>query len=203
MSWRAEHATKWAAKQFVTAILQAEDSDKDVCLLEARGLETKPATLGKAAGLKVGEAVYAVGSPQGLELSLSDGIVSQLRGGPPPFIQTTAAISPGSSGGGLFDAEGRLVGITSFYLKGGQGLNFALPVEWLAEVKSGTKIAKRGRSQGDWLIRAIDLMQQKDWQGALDWCQQWTRTDPGNATAWVELGTAYSHLSRHTEAIEA
>ena len=54
----------------------------------------------------MGEPVYAVGAPQGLELSLSEGIVSQLRGGPPPLIQTTVAISQGSSGGGLFNAEG-------------------------------------------------------------------------------------------------
>ena len=65
----------------------------------------------------MGEPVYAVGAPQGLELSLSEGIVSQLRGGPPPLIQTTVAISEGSSGGGLFNAEAELVGITTFYLK--------------------------------------------------------------------------------------
>jgi hypothetical protein len=82
----------------------------------------------------VGEPVYAVGAPQGLELSLSEGIVSQLRGGPPPLIQTTVAISQGSSGGGLFNAEGELVGITTFYLKDSQNLNFAVPVEWIGEV---------------------------------------------------------------------
>ena len=68
----------------------------------------------QAADLKVGDPVYAVGAPLGLELSLSEGIVAQLRGGPPPLIQTTAAISPGSSGGGLFDRDGRLVGLTTF-----------------------------------------------------------------------------------------
>lgn len=84
--------------------------------------------------LKVGEPVYTVGAPQGLELSLSEGIVSQLRGGPPPIIQTTAAVSPGSSGGGLFNAEGELVGITTLQVEGGQNLNFAVPVEWIGQV---------------------------------------------------------------------
>ncbi len=93
-------------KHLVPATLFAEDGDKDICLLNAKGITGKPAQLGKAAGLKVGDPVYSVGAPKGLELSLSDGIVAQLRGGPPPFIQTTAAISPGSSGGGLFDKEG-------------------------------------------------------------------------------------------------
>ena len=82
----------------VSAILYAEDDDKDICILDVKNIGGKAAQLGKTATLKVGDMVYAVGAPQGLELSLSDGIVAQLRGGPPPLIQTTAAISPGSSG---------------------------------------------------------------------------------------------------------
>ncbi len=71
-------------KKAAPATLKAGDPDKDLCLLTAPGLVAKPARLGKAARLKVGEPVYAVGAPQGLELSLSEGIVSQLRGGPRP-----------------------------------------------------------------------------------------------------------------------
>ncbi len=132
-------------KELAYGTLYAEDADKDICLLDAKGITGKPAQIGKAAGLKVGDPVYAVGAPQGLELSLSDGIVAQLRGGPPPIIQTTAAISPGSSGGGLFDGEGRLVGLTTLYLEGGQSLNFAIPVEWIGEVKPGRKTVAEGR----------------------------------------------------------
>jgi S1-C subfamily serine protease len=132
------------APWIVNATLKAGDPDKDLCLLAAPGLTAKPARLGRAARLKVGEPVYAVGAPQGLELSLSEGIVSQLRGGSPPLIQTTVAISQGSSGGGLFNAEAELVGITTFYLKDGQSLNFALPVEWIGEVARG-KIRDRPR----------------------------------------------------------
>ena len=126
-------------QQGVLATVKAGDPKKDLCLLTAPGLTAKPARLGKAARLKVGEPVYAVGAPQGRELSLSEGIVSQLRGGPPPLIQTTVAISKGSSGGGLFNAEGELVGITTFYLKDAQSLNFALPVEWIGEIAATAK----------------------------------------------------------------
>jgi S1-C subfamily serine protease len=87
--------------QFVPASLYAEDFDKDICFLEAKGLNSTPVELGKTSSLKIGDRVYAVGAPQGLELSLSDGIVSQLRGVRPLIIQTTTAISPGSSGGGF------------------------------------------------------------------------------------------------------
>ena len=87
--------------------------------------------------LSVGDEVYAVGAPAGLELSLSRGIVSQLRGAfgkrSAPLVQTDAAISPGSSGGGLFNKAGELVGITTFKWQG-ESLNFALPAEWIEEL---------------------------------------------------------------------
>ena len=190
-------------KQLVPATLYAEDGDKDICILDAKGITGKPVQLGKAASLKVGVPVYAVGAPRGLELSLSDGIVAQLRGGPPPLIQTTAAISPGSSGGGLFDGEGRLVGLTTLYLEGGQSLNFAMPVEWINEVKPGRKPAAEGRSQTEWLKRATALKQMKDWQGLLDWSRKWTKSEPKEFVAWYSLGFAYSILKRYDDAIEA
>ncbi|MFH1241539.1 MAG: tetratricopeptide repeat-containing serine protease family protein [Pseudomonadota bacterium] len=190
-------------KELVSATLYAEDGDKDICLLDAMGITGKPAQLGKAAGLKVGAPVYAVGAPQGLELSLSDGIVAQLRGGPPPFIQTTAAISRGSSGGGLFDGEGRLVGLTTLYVEGGQSLNFAMPVEWIGEVKPGRKPVAEGRGQTEWLKRAIALIEMEDWQGMLDWGRKWTKSKPKDATAWFGLGMAYSNLKRYDDAIKA
>lgn len=189
--------------QLVTATLFAEDGDKDICILDAQGITGKPVQLGKAADLKVGESVYAVGAPQGLELSLSDGIVAQLRGGPPPLIQTTAAISPGSSGGGLFDGGGRLVGLTTFYMERGQSLNFAMPVEWIAEVKQGRKPVAEGRSEAEWVKRAIALAQLKDWPDLLDWCLKWLESEPDSDYAWYCLGTAYEELKRYSDAIEA
>jgi len=190
-------------KELVCATLYAEDAGKDICLLDAPGIAAKPAQLGKAAGLKVGDPVYAVGAPKGLELSLSAGIVAQLRGGPPPLIQTTAAISPGSSGGGLFDGEGRLVGLTTLYVEGGQSLNFAIPVEWIGEVKPGRKPAAGENSRTEWEKRAIALEQMKDWQGLLDWCLKWTKSEPENAEVWFCLGGAYGYLNRDDDAIEA
>jgi Flp pilus assembly protein TadD len=219
-------------KQGTPATVKAGDPDKDLCLLHAPGLgvkgphggvfsdtprpplAAKPARLGKAVRLNVGEPVYAVGAPQGLELSLSEGIVSQLRGGPPPLIQTTVAISQGSSGGGLFNAEGELVGITTFYLKDAQSLNFALPVEWIAEV-AGRKIRERPRGEAPgvpevhgipkegWEDRGRALEIAQDWQGLLAHCRRWTQAEPRNDFAWFDLGFAYANLGRHREAIEA
>jgi hypothetical protein len=207
-------------KKGVPATVKAGDPDKDLCLLTAPGLSAKPARLGKAARLKVGEPVYAVGAPQGLELSLSEGIVSQLRGGPPPLIQTTVAISQGSSGGGLFNAEGELVGITTFYLKDSQSLNFAVPVEWIAEVARGKNRERRPENlqwgvaeppvpirpkapAGTWKNRAEVLEKSEDWPGLLAHSRRWTKAEPGNYSAWFNLGIAYGQMGRHREAVEA
>lgn len=127
------------------ATVKSCDTERDIALLELSG--ELPTVVTKAAALlKVGESVYAVGAPYGLDLSISEGIVSQLRSNGTtknraPLIQTTAAISPGSSGGGLFDAKARLVGITTRYLKGAQALNFAIPSDWIAEASIRTDMA--------------------------------------------------------------
>jgi len=136
-------------KKFVPATLNAEKGNRDICILDAKDLRGKPVQIGKATSLKVGDPVYAVGALQGLDISLSEGIVVQLQGGPPPLflIQTTAAVSPGSNGGGLFDGEGRLVGLT---LEGRQNLNFAMPVEWVGKAKQGQKSAIERLDQTDW-----------------------------------------------------
>lgn len=186
--------------KFVSANFYGGDGEKDICLLTANGIDVKPAQIGKATMLKVGDPVYAVGAPQGLEFSLSNGIVSQLRGGPPPLIQTTAAISPGSSGGGLFDSEGRLVGLTTLYIKGGQSLNFAMPVEWIEKVVLDSK---HPRSQAEWLERVIVLEKAENWKGLLTWCLEWRRFAATNCDVWGYLGRAYFNLNRYNEAIES
>ncbi len=118
------------------ALLYAGDKDKDICLLDAIGIASEPAQLGNSTRLRVGEAVYAVGAPEGLELSLTSGIVSSLRGAPPSLIQITAPVSHGSSGGGLFDSSGLLLGFTTYTIRGGQNINFAVPVEWIDGIES-------------------------------------------------------------------
>jgi S1-C subfamily serine protease len=132
--------------------LASADPARDLCILDAPGLDAPAVALGSTRGLAVGQPVYAVGSPRGLELTLSGGLVSALRkSGAEPVIQTDASVSPGSSGGGLFDAQGRLIGITSFNVQGGQNLNFALPVEWIKDAAArGTTAADFGAIVAYW-----------------------------------------------------
>lgn len=87
--------------------------------------------LGDSDGLAVGERVFAIGSPLGLERTVTEGIVStktrQLMG--ELYLQTTTQINPGNSGGPLFNLRGEVVGVTNMKLAFGEGLGFAIPVE--------------------------------------------------------------------------
>jgi len=109
----------------------------DIAIIEVSGFSSVAIPVRTANTLQVGERVYAIGAPKGLELTLSEGLISALR----PYegglvIQTTAPVSHGSSGGGLFDTEGNLIGITTFGVLDGQNLNFALPIEWASNLDS-------------------------------------------------------------------
>jgi S1-C subfamily serine protease len=111
--------------------LEAADFDADRCVLHVKGLQLRPiGGVRRISNLEIGETVYAIGNPRGLRRTISQGLVSGVRDVEDArFVQTTAAISPGSSGGGLFDARGNLVAITAFTLKNSQELNFAVPAE--------------------------------------------------------------------------
>lgn len=130
------------ARRQVTARLVGYDADRDLCMLHAPELSGTPARIGDIEGVRVGHKVFAIGTPEGFALSLSEGVVSGLREATVGrYIQTTAPMSEGSSGGGLFDSNGRLIGIASFVFSSGQNLNFAAPVDWavaLTRKVSGT-----------------------------------------------------------------
>lgn len=103
---------------------------QDLCLVRVPHLVAPAVKLAPSQELKVGGDAYSIGAPAGLELTIAKGLVSG-RGsiGERTVIQTTAPISRGSSGGGLFDARGRLIGITTFDLKDRQTATFVVPAE--------------------------------------------------------------------------
>jgi S1-C subfamily serine protease len=103
----------------------------DTCVLVAENDQLAPvARVRSYDSLQIGEAVIAIGAPSGFSNTLSTGIVSQLRmRDRQKLIQTTAAISGGSSGGGLFDERGNLIGITTFRIRDAESLNFAIAID--------------------------------------------------------------------------
>jgi hypothetical protein len=126
--------------------LEHADVERDLCIISIADFNAPPVPVVPLASVRVGQRAYAVGNPERLDLTLSEGLISGLRSEDPTLlpVQTTAPISPGSSGGGLFDDQGRLIGITTLVVLGrakiAQNLNFAAPAEWIADVPERAKV---------------------------------------------------------------
>lgn len=158
------HVLKGARSIFVTqanvvhvAHLQYADPERDMCQIVARNLKAPAATLGNSERVVVGQRIYTLGAPLNLELTLSDGLVSSMRRdeqGQLHYIQISAPVSHGSSGGGLFDEEGRLIGITSAIFASGQNLNLAIPVQWQRDLARRSRAAYEADSPA---LRTADL----------------------------------------------
>lgn len=88
--------------------------------------------------VKTGQTVYAIGSPLGYKDTLSTGLISSASRtvGDDEYIQTTAAVSPGSSGGALLNESGKVIGVTSAMASGGQSINFARPINLIKSFKT-------------------------------------------------------------------
>jgi S1-C subfamily serine protease len=126
---------------FVVDGVLAFDKARDVAIIKAHGQNFRTVILGNSDRLQVGEEIVAIGNPLSLESSVSNGLVSGIRtvkeeGG--EFLQITAPISPGSSGGPLFNMAGEVVGITTLYIRGGENLNFAIPINDVKPMLEGT-----------------------------------------------------------------
>ena len=188
------------------AQLHYSDRDRDLCQLAVQNFKAPHVTLGNMTSLKVGMRVVAIGAPEGLELSVSEGLIASLRefDSTAKLIQTTAPISPGSSGGGLFDEEGHLIGITTFYLAEGQNLNFALPANWIPQLPNRKLSRPKAKiTSMDWVGGAMALEQKKDWSSLATYSRRWIQTEPQNGIAWIGLGESLSGLGHKKQGIVA
>lgn len=111
------------------------DADRDLAILSTGCTQSIPLSF-RTEPAKTGEQVYAIGSSQGLTGTFSDGIVSAIdrKVNENVFIQTTAPISQGNSGGPLVDAKGEVVGIVCSFITSGQNLNLAIPVDAIKDI---------------------------------------------------------------------
>ena len=146
-----EVVVKLTDRREFTAKVLGVDPKTDIAVLKIDARNLPVVTLGKTSDLKVGEWVLAIGSPFGFENSVTAGVVSAKGRSLPddsavPFIQTDAAVNPGSSGGPLFNTRGEVVGINSqIYSRTGgyQGLSFAIPIDLALKIKD--QIAAHGK----------------------------------------------------------
>jgi S1-C subfamily serine protease len=113
----------------------AFDDRKDLAIIKIAGFDLPVIELGNSNEVRSGEPVVVIGSPRGLQGTVTTGVVSAIRDDPSgagfKLIQTDAAINPGNSGGPLLNGRGPAIGIVTAKLRGSEGLNFAVPINYV------------------------------------------------------------------------
>jgi serine protease Do len=138
-------------KEFKAKVI-GRDRNTDLALIKIKNAKKlSPLTMGSSGQLEVGSWVVAIGSPFGLEQTVTAGIVSAkgrvIEAGPyDDFIQTDASINPGNSGGPLLNLAGEVVGINTAIVASGQGIGFAIPIDMargiVAQLKEGGEVSR-------------------------------------------------------------
>jgi hypothetical protein len=194
---------------------QRVDAYHDLCLLRVRGVEGARAV--EFAQAAIGQAVTAVGHTAGALQSSVGEVLALHRLDGARVIQSSNYFNSGASGGGLFDADSRLVGILSFRLRGATGHFFAMPTEWLARQlrSAGREQAIEPRESGErafweqpleaqpFFLRAAVLENDGNWRALQPLAAEWVRHDMSDPEPWYLLGLALDRQDLAGEARRA
>ena len=183
----------------------ASDVPRDLVMLSVEGLSAKPLPIGDSSKLAVGDTVYAVGNPRGMEGTFSNGIISSIRKlTDQTLLQITAPISPGSSGGPLVNSKGEVVGVVVATLAEAQNRNFAVSSEYLhkmlAQLTKPQPLSGSAKPMEDQSPKISD----QRWQELAKIFRQ--NAEAGNASAMFNLGVMYAKgegvVQDHREAVQ-
>lgn len=193
---------------------QRADVHHDLCLLTTDELPFTPVPVRRTADLPAGETVFFYGYPGGTEAFFTEGRVSALH----PFesshiIETSAGFGLGASGGGLFDSNGALVGITTFLSAGHSGYYYAMPADWVEALRrkpaeplapmTGQAVWELPVAEQPAFLQMQRLAEAGNWAGALSHTSAWTAAEVGNFDAWLSHGQALLRAGKSEDAIAA
>lgn len=192
------------------------DAWHDLCLVSTHNMPFKSAKLGSSLGLKRGQEVAGIGHSNGVPAPLtSRGNVKGLHLDSPGYvIRTSAKFMMGASGSGLFDMDGKLVGINTFKTAGiGGSIHFALPIEWLDSLQKqpeittfpiqGKALWEEDEVKKPYYMQAAVPESREDWPKLAEVAEKWTAAEPKAAEAWYTLGVALENLSQKDLASKA
>ena len=188
------------------------DKENDVAILKFDGKGLPVIKVGDIEKEVIGEDIYVISSPQGLENTISDGILSGIReiADKKKILQITAPISPGSSGGPVFNKNGEVIGISTFIIEGAQNLNFAIPINLIKDKISAMKVTTLidanirdyKNSAEYWALLGYYYNQDGLIEKAIDAYGQSIRLNPNNAAVHYNLAITFGSLGKYAEEIE-
>ena len=187
---------------------QSADTEHDLCILLVPGLPVEPVNLGMAKALGVGQPVWAMGFEGGRALRTRAGVVRALHAyDGAQVVESTTPFTSGASGGALFDADGLLVGILTYRLRGDPRSYFSVPVEWfsgrligeqaytpIAPLDGAPPFWQRTQEHLPYFLRAHRLELGRDWDGLLSLAEEWCKAESGNAEAWLVRGKSLAEI---------
>lgn len=177
----------------------------DFAILRFDAENTPYARRGNSDEIVAGDSVITIGSPEGLESSVSAGVISNPRRefNDETFIQFTAPISPGSSGGGLFDKKGEVIGLTTAAItdEGVQNINFAIPINLVTAAERGEKTLTTG-SAAYYYAQAKFFEDSYDYDNAIKNYEKAVELDDEYAAAYLGLGSIYYERGQYDLEVE-
>ena len=205
-----------AGKEFPVEGIIAKDSQADIAKLAVNIADSNIVPLKLSTSIpSEGETVVVIGSPLGLEASVSSGIVSAVRDIPAfgKVLQITAPVSPGSSGSPVMNTKGEVIGVATFILTKGQNLNFAVSSEKVLALKETCTIlsfkeyaaqtSKTDPNDPELLYQAgLKEVWQGNYDSALIYFQKATAKNPQYTDAWFYVGACYAQLRQFRKAAE-
>jgi tetratricopeptide (TPR) repeat protein len=203
-------------KEHAVRRILAEDKEGDLVRLSVEISKETVSPLPVRAGFpEVGERIFIIGTPLGLDKTVSDGIISAVRDVPAfgKIIQVTAPISPGSSGSPVIDMHGEVIGVATFFVGAGQNLNFAIPGERIARLAGGREETLSERDERrikDWFASAeglysagLHLLWTEEYARALPYFVETVKKNPGHGPGYFQIGYCLAKLGQYLEAIES
>jgi len=211
---------KYKDKTYNDIDIYSLDAQKDILIIKVNptsGTESiktfNPIDIGDSDKLKTGEKIYAIGSPGGLENTISEGIISGLRNKQTTstnlnnyiiknYIQITAPISSGSSGGAVVNTKGELIGISTFIMEKGQNLNFAIPINEVLKIfnKKNSNI-KNNIEYENYFSKGLEAHNKGNYDEAILYYQKVINLNPGYFKAYYNLAQVYYSKGEYMNAL--
>lgn len=191
------------------------DTWHDLCLVSTLALPFKPVKLGSSQ-LQRGQEITAIGHSNGVPAPITS--IGEIQGLYPAqtgnLIRSSAKFLMGASGSGLFDMDGRLVGINTFKTAGkGGSIHFALPVEWLETLRKqnpssafpvkGQALWEEDEDKKPFYMRSAVAESRQDWLNMAQISSEWSVRESSSPDAWFSLGLAEQNLQHWPQAATA